>query len=151
MRRSRASSSEAAGGINVAAMSDETLRVRIIELFSDMERLRATLRDLKVRREGMSHPGMFETDIHEIFINGAAFGDALEALQSCQQQQKALLKDSARVSSLCPKEYPELLRLSVEVMTAFSRLATRPGDDAPPEDIADASDAERQRMHTAAI
>ena len=108
-------------------MGDEQVRLSVLELFSDMEGLRATLRDLQVRREGMRHPGMFEVDIHEMFLNGAAFQETLKTLQDCQERQKALLSDRARVRprSVCPTEYPELLRLSVELMTAFSRLAAQ--------------------------
>ena len=46
------------------------------------ERLRASLRDLQVRRDGMSNPGMFEVDTHNIFLNGSAFQETLQALQT---------------------------------------------------------------------
>lgn len=137
--------------LNVGAMSDDEVRAKVIELFGDAERLRASLRDLQVRRDGMSNPGMFEVDTHNIFLNGSAFQETLQALQTCQLQQKALLADSARVSALCPTEYPELLRLIVELMTAFSRLAAPPGSEAPPENITDEHDTMRQRSMSASI
>lgn len=138
-------------GMNVAAMSDEQLRAKIIELFSNMEHLRATLRDLKVQRERMSNPAFFETDIHEMFLNGSGFQEVLQTLQTCQEQQKAYLADKARVESLCPKEYPELLKLSVDVMTSFSRLAAAPGSTVAPEEISSAADSDRQKSLTAVI
>ena len=67
-------------------------------------------------------------------------------------QQKALLADTARVSTLCPSEYPEMLRLSVELMTSFSRLAAPPGSEGTSiENIADGQDDMRQRSFSASI
>lgn len=135
------------------SVSDGDVRKQVLDLTRDMETLRATLRELQVRREAMSNPAMFEVDVHEMFLGGNAFQETLQTLQSCQERQKALLADSGRVSALCPTEYPELLRLSVEIMTSFSRLAARPGaQDAPPEEILAASEADaRQRVVTASI
>ena len=140
----------------VAAMSDDEVRSMVLSVFGDMETLRATLRDLQVRRHELSNPamycGMLEVDVHEMFLNSSAFQETLLTLQSCQQQQKALLADAARVSTLCPSEYPEMLRLSVELMTSFSKLAAPPGSEGTSiENIADGQDNMRQRSFSASI
>ena len=130
----------------------------VMSVFGDMETLRATLRDLHVRRQDLSNPamhsstGMLEVDVHEMFLNSSAFQETLLTIQGCQQQQKALLADTARVSTLCPSEYPEMLRLSVELMTSFSRLAAPPGSEGTSiENIADGQDDMRQRSFSASI
>ena len=121
-------------------LSDAELREKTLEVLGDMVRLRASLIDLQDCRRRFSDPTMSEAEVHELFMNGAAFQEALQALQSCQQQQRDLLANSARVSAVCPTEYPELLRLNVELMTAFSRLVTQPGSEPPPETIANTRD-----------
>ena len=133
----------AAGSSSALPIPDEELRAKVLELFSDMERLRATLRDLYVRRDSVT--------FFEEFINSSAFQETLTTLQSLQEQQKALLGENAsRVSSVCAKEYPELLRLSVDVMTLFSRVATKPGTETV-EDITDVHSLERQQSVSASI
>ena len=138
----------------MAALDDEAVRAKVFEIFGDMEQLRATLRDLQVRRSGMSHPGMFAVDTHEMFINSSAFQETLLTLQKLSEQQKALLADRARVSGLCPTQWDPMLRLNVELMTAFSRLATQPGTvptEDMAEDIADHSAEARTRSLSASI
>ena len=148
----RSSKGEKSEALSITQLSEEALRAKVFELFGDMETLRATLRELQVRRNDMSNPGMFETDIHDIFMHSAAFQQTIQTLQGCQQTLKALLTDSVRVSATCPTQYPELLRLNVEVMTLFSRLATPPGGtEATIEHIADGLDEQRQRSLSASI
>ena len=69
---------------------------------------------------------------HESFLNGDSFRTLCDELQDSQQQQRELLvSDSARVRALCPADYDAILKLSVELMTAFSRLSAPPDGEQP--------------------
>lgn len=86
---------------------------------------------------------------HDALLASQAFQDALRDIQSCQRQQQALLAHAARVQALCPTDYPELLRLSVELMTTFSRVAAKP-EEAAPQSITDGGNL-RQRSLSATL
>lgn len=131
-------------------MNDEQVRAKVLALLASMESLRAVLRDLQERRKSMSKPSVRETDVQEIFMSSGSFQDMLVQLQACQDEEQTLLADSHRVSALCPAQYPELLKLNVEIMTAFARVAAQPGTDAP-EDIEDHGNGTRQRSMTGDI
>ena len=91
------------------------MRAAVTDLVSRQADLLSTLCALEADRG---------TD-HDAFLSSATFQSALQEVQCCQQAQKELLRFGG-VQNLCPNEYPEMLRLSVELMTAFSRVVAQP-------------------------
>ena len=112
---------------SVARSSDDDVKLSVSDLVSVHGDLLVTLLELEKTRDDV-----FLCDC-EAFLSSQGFQDALQEIQSCQRQLKDLLANATRVQALCPEEYPELLRLNVELMTTFSRVAGKPEDaeDAP--------------------
>ncbi len=115
----------------VAGSSDEEVRLHVAAVVSRQQALLVTLGELEQQRGNAAHD-------HNAFLSSDGFAHALRELQSCQQQQKTLLAEGTRVHALCPVEYPEMLRLSVDVMTTFSRVAAKPEEvENAPQSITD--------------
>ena len=119
--------------IRVRGSTDDEVRQRITTVVAQQRALLTTLGQLeKVRTDSAASYD------HNSFLGSNRFQDALRAIQSCQKQQKVLLAEATRVQALCPVEYPELLRLSVELMTTFSRVAAKPEEaESAPRSITD--------------
>lgn len=133
-------SSRASRASSVALETDEEVRAAVTSLVAREKQLITTLLALDKERD---------TD-QDAFLGSEAFQEALQEIQSCQRLQKELLAMAARVQALSPTEYKELMQLSVELMTTFSRTASEKDAEDAPQSITDNGEL-RQRSLSASI